>query len=226
MHTSEIADGRPPSSGGAPTAAAGRVYADVKAGILDRSLPGGSLLTEGEIAERVGVSRTPVREGLLKLEAEGLVQLIPKRGALVVPVSPAEVEDVLEARELIEVHTAARAFGRREEFVADLALHLEQMRAAQDAGEPWEFMAADRAFHARIVAAAGNQVLAAVYDSLRDRQMRMGVADMRGSADRMGVALAEHGALLEAAQAGDARTWRELVRRHVRHAGDRLRAAR
>ena len=222
MHTSEIVNGR----SAPPAGAADRVYADVKAGILDRTLPGGSLLTEGEIAERVGVSRTPVREGLLRLEAEGLVQLIPKRGALVVPVSPAEVEDVLEARELIEVHTAARAFERRDEFVPALAEHLAQMRAAQDAGDPWGFMAADRAFHATIVAAAGNRVLSAVYDSLRDRQMRMGVANMRGSADRMAVALAEHGALLEAARAGDAKTWRELVRRHVRHAGDRLRSAR
>ncbi|WP_369053025.1 GntR family transcriptional regulator [Kineococcus terrestris] len=216
------------TSGAPPTVppAAERVYAEVKAAILDRSLPGGQLLTEGELAARTGVSRTPVREGLLRLEAEGLVRLLPKRGALVVPVSPEEVEDVLEARELVEVHTAVRAWDRRAEFTGELAGHLERMRAAQSAGDAWAFMGADRAFHATVVRAAGNRVLADLYDGLRDRQMRMGVANMRGSADRMSVALADHEALLEVARTGDLRTWRELVRRHVRSAGDRLRSTR
>ena len=208
------------------TGAADRVYGEVKAAILDRSIPGGRLLTEGEIAERVGVSRTPVREGLLKLQAEGLVQLIPKRGALVVPVSPEEVEDVLEARELVEVHTAARAWERRAEIADDLTRHLADMRAAQESADPWAFMAADRAFHATVVRAAGNAVLSGLYDSLRDRQMRMGVADMRGSSGRMSTAVAEHAAMLDALRADDARGWRELVRRHVRHTADRLRSVR
>ncbi|WP_432546886.1 GntR family transcriptional regulator [Kineococcus sp. SYSU DK004] len=216
------------TSGAPPVAppAAERVYAEVKAAILDRSLPGGQLVTEGELAARTGVSRTPVREGLLRLEAEGLVRLLPKRGALVVPVSPEEVEDVLEARELVEVHAAVRAWDRRAEFTGELAAHLERMRAAQAAGDAWEFMGADRAFHATVVRAAGNRVLADLYDGLRDRQMRMGVANMRGSADRVAVALADHEALLEVARTGDLRTWRELVRRHVRSAGDRLRSTR
>ena len=207
-------------------AAADRVYAQVKAAILDRSIPGGQLLTEGEIAERVGVSRTPVREGLLKLQAEGLVHLIPKRGALVVPVSPAEVEDVLEARELVEVHTADRAFDARAELAPHLAGHLATMRRAHDDADPWAFMAADRAFHAAVVRAAGNEVLAALYDSLRDRQMRMGMANMRGSADRMATALADHAALLAALERDDRAHWLQLVRAHVRAAGDRLREVR
>src|SRR6185437_11934747 len=63
--------------------AAERVYAYVKAAILDRTYPGGELLTEGELATAVGVSRTPVREALLRLEESGLVKLYPKKGALV-----------------------------------------------------------------------------------------------------------------------------------------------
>ncbi|WP_432489635.1 GntR family transcriptional regulator [Kineococcus sp. SYSU DK018] len=206
--------------------AAERVYADVKAAILDRSLPGGHLLTEGEVAERVGVSRTPVREGLLRLQAEGLVHLIPKRGALVVPVSPAEVEDVLEARELVEVHTAARAWELRAELTGPLAGHLDAMRAAREAGDAWAFTAADRAFHATVVRAAGNEILAGLYDTLRDRQMRMGVAIVRGSRERMGTTLDQHAALLDALAGEDREHWLQLVREHVRGAGQRLRAAR
>ncbi|NAZ77211.1 FCD domain-containing protein [Kineococcus sp. T13] len=209
-----------------PRAAADRVYAHVKTGILDRSLPGGRLLTEGEIAGAVGVSRTPVREGLLRLQAEGLVHLIPKRGALVVPVSPAEVEDVLEARELVEVHTAARAWPHRAQLAAELEPWLQRMEAAADAGDTWAFATADRAFHATVVGAAGNAVLTALHDSLRDRQMRMGVANVHGSAERVALALADHHRLRELLLGEDPQAWLDLVRSHVRAAADRLRAVR
>ncbi|GAA4976947.1 GntR family transcriptional regulator [Kineococcus glutinatus] len=214
----------PPPPG--PPAAADRVYATVKAAILDRSLPGGELLTEGDIAERIGVSRTPVREGLLRLEAEGLLKLIPKRGALVVPVSPEEVEDVLEARELVEVHCAAGAWPHRQRFTDELAAHLGAMRAAAAEHDAWAFMTADRAFHATVVTAAGNAVLTRFYDSLRDRQMRMGMARMADDPGRMDLALAEHAALLAAARDGDETSWRRLTGEHVRGAGARLRSTR
>ncbi|GAB3459914.1 GntR family transcriptional regulator [Kineococcus endophyticus] len=206
--------------------AADRVYAHVKQAVLDRTLPGGHLLTEGEVADELGVSRTPVREGLLRLQAEGLVRLIPKRGALVVPVSPQEVEDVLEARELVEVHAARRAWTVRSELVHRLTPHLLAMRRAATGAATWDFMAADRAFHAEVVRAAGNEVLAGVYDSLRDRQMRMGVLNLVGSPERTAVALADHEAQREALLGDDEAAWTALVREHVRHAGDRLRAVR
>ena len=219
--------GQDPSTPPDPrTPAAERVYTAVKAAILDRSLPGGELITEGDVAERVGVSRTPVREGLLRLEAEGLLRLIPKRGALVVPVSPEEVEDVLEARELVEVHAARTAWARRDRFVPALGEHLAAMRAAAAADDTWALMGADRAFHAAVVAAAGNAVLTRFYDSLRDRQMRMGVARLRHEPERRATALREHAALLEAARAGDEATWLRLTAEHVRGAGARLRGVR
>src|SRR4051812_50188386 len=88
-----------------------RAYRDTKARILDGSLPGGDLITEGQVADALAMSRTPVREAFLRLEAEGLLRLFPKRGALVVAVSPAEVEAVLEARELVEGHALAKLCG-------------------------------------------------------------------------------------------------------------------
>ena len=83
-----------------------RVYAFVKERVLAGAYPGGELLSEGEVAEALKVSRTPVREAFLLLEAEGLMRLYPKRGALVVPVSPDEVRDVVETRRLVERHCA------------------------------------------------------------------------------------------------------------------------
>ena len=79
-----------------------RAYAFAKERILDGRFPGGELISEGDVAAGVSLSRTPVREAFLRLESEGLLRLYPKRGALVVPVSAAEVESVMETRMVVE----------------------------------------------------------------------------------------------------------------------------
>src|SRR3954454_11525326 len=118
--------------------ATSRAYDHLKQAILDRAYPGGALLSEGEGAAQVGVSRTPVREALLRLESEGLVRLYPKRGALVLPVSPQEISDVLETRELVEPSTSVRATSGPE-LIGELTRLLEDMRRHADAGDGREF---------------------------------------------------------------------------------------
>src|SRR3954466_15517689 len=110
--------------------AADRVYDHVKRGVLERRYEGGTLLTEGELAEAVGVSRTPVREALLKLEVEGLLKLYPKKGALVLAVSAQETADVVETRLLVEEFAVRRAvpaperlIGRLQELLAEQKAH-------------------------------------------------------------------------------------------------------
>ena len=78
-------------------AAAETAYQHTKRHILTGGLPAGTMLSEGEIAGQLGLSRTPVREAFLRLETEGWLRLYPKRGALVVPVAPGEAEAVVEA---------------------------------------------------------------------------------------------------------------------------------
>src|SRR5262245_17201456 len=89
--------------------AAQRVYAHVKERLLDGRFAGGTLLSENDVAQSLGLSRTPVRQAFARLQAEGLLELYPKRGALVVPITPSEADDVFEARLLLEPHCAARA---------------------------------------------------------------------------------------------------------------------
>src|ERR1700755_625970 len=83
-------------------AAKDRAHDYVKRQVLTGAFPGGELISEGEVAAALGMSRTPVREAFLRLEAEGLLRLYPQRGALVVPVSPEEVRAVMEARLVLE----------------------------------------------------------------------------------------------------------------------------
>ncbi len=78
-------------------AAKDRALDHVKTQILTGEFAGGELISEGDVATALGMSRTPVREAFLRLEAEGLLRLYPQRGALVVPVSPEEVRAVMEA---------------------------------------------------------------------------------------------------------------------------------
>src|SRR5438067_1545435 len=121
-----------------------RVYQHLKSAILGRIHAEGALLSAAEIAAAVGVSRTPGREALLRLESEGLVTLYPKRGVLVLPVSAREIEDVIDARRLVEVHAAGRAWQRRTHLAGELAPLVDQMRAARDAGDAVALMTADR----------------------------------------------------------------------------------
>ena len=88
--------------------------------MLDGVLPGGELISEGEIAEALGMSRTPVRAAFTQLESEGLLRLYPKRGALVVPVSAAEMEAVIETRWVIERYAIERAIAAPGEAAAQL----------------------------------------------------------------------------------------------------------
>jgi DNA-binding GntR family transcriptional regulator len=206
--------------------AAERVYRHVRQAVLERRVDVGALLTEGQIAEEVGVSRTPVREGLLRLEAQGLIRLYPKRGALVLPISGREADDVFEARELIETFAASKVWPRRAHLVERLEPVLARMREYRAAEDVPALMAADREFHAVIVEEAGNAVLAKLYGSLRDRQMLMGVTALRVDSDRMDRAVDEHAEMLAVLRTDDARQFRRLVHRHVTNAAEHLRAAR
>jgi DNA-binding GntR family transcriptional regulator len=203
--------------------AAERVYAYVKAAILDRVYPGNELLTEGELATAVGVSRTPVREALLRLEESGLVRLYPKKGALVLPVLAQEVNDVLEARELIETHAAAKVWPRRKQLAEKLVPLVQEMRDHRKAGDAKSFLAADRAFHEAIVGAAGNEILAKLYNSLRDRQIRMGVPGIEMQPARMDKSIAAHQEMIDALGGNSARRFRELVIDHIHVAATDLR---
>ncbi|GAB2558158.1 GntR family transcriptional regulator [Kribbella endophytica] len=206
--------------------AAERVYAYVKAAILDRAYPGGELLTEGELATAVGVSRTPVREALLRLEESGLVKLYPKKGALVLPVLPQEINDVLEARELLETHAASKVWPRRKQLIEALTAKVDEMRAHRKAGDAKSFLEADRAFHEAIVGAAGNEILAKLYNSLRDRQVRMGVPGIEVMPARMDKSIVAHTEMIEALGGNSVKRFRELVVSHIEVAAADLRGVR
>ncbi|GAA2352473.1 GntR family transcriptional regulator [Saccharopolyspora halophila] len=154
--------------------AADRAYNHVKAGLLDGTFPDGELLSEGDVAGALRMSRTPVREAFLRLQSEGFLKLYPKRGALVVPVTATEARAVVEARLALESFAIDKLAIDGPEAMTAIG---EQLVAhpACDAGElsDAEMHETDRAFHAALVAAAGNPVVTDLYNALRDRQLRI-----------------------------------------------------
>src|ERR1700759_1858023 len=100
------------ATGVSKPAAKDRALVYVKNQVLTGAFPGGELISEGEVAAALGMSRTPVREAFLRLEAEGLLRLYPQRGALVVPVSAEESRAVIEARLLLEQFAAGKVVSR------------------------------------------------------------------------------------------------------------------
>jgi len=210
--------------------AADRVYDHVRSGILTRRYPDNELLSEGALAAETGVSRTPVREALLRLEAQGMIRLLPKRGALVLPVTAQEWRDVLATRLLVETDCTRSVIlaGRGPALAHALTGPLDALRDAASAGDVIGYAAADRDFHACIVAAAGNQILIRLYGSLRDRQLRMGTANLlaggaEADAARMHSTVHDHQVIADAIGAADAELAERLTRLHLAHADRALR---
>ncbi|XAZ21491.1 GntR family transcriptional regulator [Sinorhizobium sp. B11] len=183
-----------------PDAAQDMVYAWLKQHVLTLPRHETTFLTESQVCRETGVSRTPVREAFLRLEADGLLKIMPKKGAYIAAITEAEIDDIMQARRLVEEWCAQQASS----FGSSVADGLDDMIARQEQvrNDPVAFIESDREFHRTIVRAAGNVVLATFYESLRDRQVRMGVhAISVGS--RIDEVLVEHRAIVDAIRAGE-----------------------
>jgi DNA-binding GntR family transcriptional regulator len=200
-------------------AAKDRAHEYVKTQVLTGAFPGGELISEGEVAAALGMSRTPVREAFLRLEGEGLLRLYPQRGALVVPVSAGEARAVIEARLVLEQFAATKLVGRGTAACAAvferLSVQLQRQRDAAAASSWREFLEADRAFHQVTLAESGNAILSDFYSSLRDRQMRMTGESLIQDQQRMATILDEHRSIAEALRDGDLQRTLQAVQTHL-----------
>lgn len=204
--------------------AADDVYRHVREQILDGTIGPGEMMTEGQFVDAVGVSRTPVREAFLRLEAEGWLKLFPKRGALVVPVQPEEKEQVFEARQLIETH-AFTMISHDMDAASELARRLHEitgeMRLAMETQDIEAFAASDTEFHLTIVLTAGNDILSEIYRGLRDRLRRMTTRSVWGDRTRMEHIIADHLDLAAIIARGDVPAFSQRLMEHMRSVHDR-----
>jgi DNA-binding GntR family transcriptional regulator len=209
--------------------------AQLHARVLNGELPSGTRLRQEALAEEFGVSRTPVREALRKLQAGGLVELRPNRGAFVRGISPREIRDAYEVRATLEGLAAELAAVRmrhdqlerlreaQEQFREALARTTESRRSgAGEAGESETLLwgHANDQFHQAIQEAAGNDVLVATLAHLhRSFPRDLSRIVVGESTKLLEENVAEHERILEAIERGDAASARELMLSHVRRSG-------
>ena len=198
-----------------PRAASNRAYEFAKWAILSGVYQAGEFVTETGLARETGLSRSPARVALLRLEVEGLVTMQPRRGAVVNTFSLDEVEDVLEARTLVENHTARVSFDHRSTLLPQVeAVHLDMQRNRRER-DTAGFTTSDRRFHELIVDAAGNGVLSSFYRTLRERQTLFTSALVRGREDRMQEAIDEHEGILVTLRSDDREAFCAAVSAHL-----------
>jgi DNA-binding GntR family transcriptional regulator len=206
------------ATGGGRAAAKDRAHDYVKNQVLTGAFPGGELISEGEVAAALGMSRTPVREAFLRLEAEGLLRLYPQRGALVVPVSSEEARAVIEARLVLEQFAAGKVIARGPAACAAvferLLAELQRQRDAVAESDLQEFADADRAFHSVTLQESANSIVAGFYSSLRDRQTRMN-RELVIHDERTTTIIDEHRVIAEAMRDGDLQRTEEAMRTHL-----------
>lgn len=192
--------------------------------ILEDELPPGTPVRERQLAERLGVSRTPIREALKLLAAEGLVELEPRRGAMVAAPSAAEIRELLELLGGIEAFAARLACERAEpaELRELRALHHE-MVAAWLRGDRLGYFHRNQAIHRSIVELARNRALAECHRTINARVYRARyICNLRTR--RWEQAIREHEQILDALERRDAATVTALLTSHVLAAWDHMQA--
>jgi DNA-binding GntR family transcriptional regulator len=200
-----------------------QAYRLIRQRILDNVYPAGFRALEREFADELQLSRTPVREALLRLQAEGLLELIPRHGARILPVSAIDMREIYEVLSALE-SMAAEVLTRRRPTAAELAPLSDasrQMTAALEADDLDAWARADEQFHLHLLELAGNAVLTQTVQQLWDRSHRARMVTLRLRPPPVH-STKEHNAIVEAILAGDPDRTGRLYRAHRQRASTEL----
>jgi DNA-binding GntR family transcriptional regulator len=191
------------------------VLEEIRRGILTRELLPGQPLVEAELAQRLGVSKTPVREALKVLSSSGLVTFSPYKGASVRVVDADLAKAVYDVRLVLEPEAVRRSVERREPALfEDAAEALKEASAAIAARDQATLSLVNRRFHRVLYSGCGNPLLVDILDDLKDRAALISVVGWDNNPSWR-KEWNEHKAILSAAKKGDAESASELLRQHI-----------
>jgi DNA-binding GntR family transcriptional regulator len=191
------------------------IFEKLRSDIMSCGLQPGEEVRESALAQKYGVSKSPIRDALQKLEWEGLVQIAPRQGHRVVPISISDARDILELREILE--TSALRKIALDASDAKLAV-LDDFRNA-DVSDLKNYARYNRDFHIHLGNMSGNLRQSASIRSLMDNYERLCIVSLSSrhkEAEAMSVALAEHNQIIDALQARDGRKAARLSVLHIR----------
>jgi DNA-binding GntR family transcriptional regulator len=191
------------------------VVDELRQRIIDGRLKLGAGLSENTLAADLGISKTPVREALMQLKIEGLVEVLPQRGTYVFRLAAPQVAMISELREILEVAAAAVAIERNHAaLVARMTRIFETMRAALEAGDNLAYRTLDGEYHDAIVDLSGNTYIRDAYaligfriQALRSRLSNEAVLNR--------LSIRDHREMLKLVKARDVPALQKLIRAHI-----------
>ncbi len=198
------------------------VVESIRQAIISGQFPPGMRLMELQLAEEMGVSRTPVREAIRKMELEGLVVMIPRRGAYVADISIKDINEVYEVRTALDVLSAGLAAERIDKSeIQEMRELLAEEAALVEARDYPKIIDNDTAFHDVIYRASGNTRCMNIISNLQEQ-----ITAIRGRSmpypGRVEIMLKEHRAIFDAIAAGKVEKAQEAVRTHMENAEQTL----
>jgi DNA-binding GntR family transcriptional regulator len=193
-----------------------RAYEEIKRGILGEDFPPGTFLAERQLAQRLGMSKTPVKAALERLELEGFITVSPQQGIVVRDLTVHEIADQYEIRSALESFvlraTAGRLTGGQ---VARLRANLEAQEDIRGSGRVAEGVELDAEFHLLFAEFLGNQEILRVMRQLREKMQRVITKVFQINPARLDNSYDEHLAIAEAVIAGDGPRAARLIEAHL-----------
>ncbi len=197
------------------------VYEELRKLITTGQIKPGTRMMEIDIAESMGVSRTPVREAIRQLEKDNLVNIEPRRGAYVSDISTKDIEDMLLVRKPLEgLATQLAAVNMSDEQIEELTEMKERYETAFKNGESEELIELDTRFHSLISEGSGNSYLISVLHDMQDQVLRFRYIYFK-SQKRAEDVIADHDNILESIRSRNSEKAMEYAVKHI----DRLRTA-
>lgn len=191
------------------------VFNNLRQAILTGELKPGERLMEIHLANRIGVSRTPIREAIRKLELEGLVIMIPRRGAEVAQITEKSLKDVLEVRRSLDILCAELACDRiREEEIEKLKIACEDFEKATTTKDAKGIVEADVQLHNIILEATGNQRLIMLVNNLSEQMYRYRFEYIKDRSQHVKL-MEEHKMIFESIQNRDKQAAGQAARKHI-----------
>lgn len=224
---SEIVSGPPASTSGPieRTALHDTLVNRLRDMIIEGELEPGSRMHESQLGMQLGVSRTPLREAIKYLASEGLVELVPSRGAIVKRFSGKDVHDmIIVLKSLEELAGSLACIAATDDEIATVRQLHDEMYACYKAGDRLRYYKLNQAIHTEICRIAHNDALSNMQGLLQSRLKRIRFIGHEG-AEKWAAAVAEHEAMIKALELRDGTALAEVLGRHLLNAWERVKGA-
>ena len=199
------------------------VFNTLRDAILTGKLVPGERLMENQLADKLGVSRTPVREALRMLELENLVELVPRKGAQVLDMSEKDITNILEVRSALEglaTSVACKKMSKEDlQQLKNMEVDFEKAVADNDVER---FVDIDEDFHDLIFSATENDKLINIFRNLRIQLYRYRMAQAKNNDTSMSTIVAHHRSIIRAIENHDAEEGASIAQGHIKYPPDSL----